>query len=151
MYKLFRFSKLEKIVDSFKGFGFGVVSLNYLFARIFFRKVMYIAAALTIFMPCFFEPISVNATEIVAKYENGLLVSADSIKEDITNPFSGLDAGPINKKLSVEKFNFWPKSISDFSAASLKMVRFSLLLARKFPVTTPRSVVRQVPNMMTIV
>jgi predicted PurR-regulated permease PerM len=122
MGRLFWISKFKKSVDSFKGFGLGSISFKYLFARVFFCKVVYVAAALTILMPCFIEPIFVNATEMIAEDENGLLVSANSIKKNITTPFGSLDTGSINKEPPIEKLNFFPESVSKLLSSFIKTV-----------------------------
>ena len=106
------FSKLQKIIDSFKGFSFRLVLLKIISTRVFFTKVLYIASAITIFLPCFFESSFIYATEMIAKHEKRSLMTANSIEEDITTSSGNVDTCPVNKKLLVEKFDFRPESKS---------------------------------------
>ena len=122
MDKLFRISKFQNFINSFKGFIFREGLLKFVFTRIFFCKIVPIATALTIFVPCLLEPIFVNAAEVIREHKNSLLVTTDSIQENITTPSGSVDAGPVNKKLFIKKLHFWPESVSKLFGSSIKDV-----------------------------
>lgn len=103
MNRLFRTSKFQKFIDSFKSLSLRVVLLKLIFARIFFSKIIYITAALTILLPCFTKPVPVDPTEMARKHKNSFLMTTDGAKEDITTLSGGVDTGPVNKELFVEK------------------------------------------------
>jgi len=124
MYKLFRISKFQKLLYSFKCFIFRKGLLDFVFTRIFFCKIVPIVTAITIFVPCLLEPIFVNATEMNIEHRNSLLVTTDSIQENITTPSDSIDTGPVNKKLFIKKFNFWPESESELFGGIVEFLTF---------------------------
>lgn len=131
--KLLWFRKFKKAIYSSKGFSFGFVLLKSVFTRIFFRKIVPIAPALTIFVPCFFESMLIYATEVGPKCENSFLMATNGIKENITTPSSSVNASPVNKKLFVEKLNFLPEGISEFFSSLVKAIPFFSAFVEKVP------------------
>ena len=111
MKNLLWIGKGEKAVNPSKSF-LAILFLPMKFVRwVFFRKVVYIAAALTIILPCLIESYSFKQIQVGPKLYKSSLVLSCSIPEHLGGSWY---AGPVNKVSSVKKLNFVTESIPKF-------------------------------------